>query len=1020
MYNSEEERYGTYMRMEYSGYNSLIQSLHIVTSALSTSDDMELMQGLGQLSSDLAIAQEDFLATIPLPQLVSVLIECLHKEHMPDIPLYAMNSLVSIVDSLPHASGIIVSTGGISILASKLLNFEFIDLAEHSIKVLEKISIEHAMAIVKEGAFDNMINTMDFFESTVQKRILIIAVNIAKSLNSREALDKILVSMPIFIRLLGFQGTEGLMQTEKALEFLTYVTDNISRIITHKDERQSYFNQLKELEIIRSVIELISNAQTLVVKAIKLLKYLCKYSAELTCDFLSMGGSDVIKSILSKPHENSSLVVEVLKLVTAVIPSIDSESTVELVKLNIFKDRPQYLKTLTEMILPRSIAMYEEIINNDAKSIVIEILEKIIRLSPAEDLIPYVSPSSFSALISEVLCSKDYKMIENALKIVNVLYDKAISAVSTNFIREGVLHRVSIFKDPASIKQLKSPKEPSTDFPPVLRKFFSHSEMEQNERQIFEELMTRIRNRNLDSTSEILPPLFSMNSQEPKSDQSQNLLTLTKSFLDKHKTVEDKEASKPGKELLKIVKKIDSVSGETAYEGLTKLQNSLSTSSRFSCYEICNYKLPEVLLKWLTDSKPKNPEVLLRRLGEFLSLFLKESPTGESYLSILISLLIGAIQYVQQFNVCLSGSNIYSSRKLNQRYRIQFMYSPDADVESFSEFSAKHSLFLASGNFFISAGQYTSFDSIKSAILSAKTVKDISFLREFFKNSAERRIRMEYMGEYSGEEDYEDYSDERDNFLHRDPSDNSRVSINMRINGTEITTGMTMFEALSTSKNPENAIIKFKLCLLEETTNHSENLQMASQVYMSIIKDSNKIGLESKSKALPYLTLLKLLYSINEALPIFIPQLLHTISLNKLSLLAFKSSKLSSLLSRQIQEQNLFLQSLHPRITPDTVPVSGSVPSWIRCLPKTCKFLFPYNVRENYLYSFVIRVPITKQKIKAQRGRLLENAISVLNDTNLIKQGSLEIEYEDEVGTGIGPSLEFFSLVSKDIRKLKL
>jgi E3 ubiquitin-protein ligase TRIP12 len=1021
MFNSEDDRYGTYMRMEFSGYNSLMQSLHSVTSALSSSDDMELLQALGQLSADLAIAQEDFLATIPLQQLVAVLIECLHKEYMPDIPLYAMTSLISIVDSLPHASNIIVSTGGIQILASKLMNFEFIDLAEHSIKVLEKISLEHSMSIVKEGAFDNMITTMDFFESSIQKRILAIAVNIARNINSREALDKVLRVLPVFIGLLNFRGNESLMQNEKSLDFLTALTDNILRILTNNEEIRNFFNQLKELEAVRNIVELISNASSLLTKAIKMLKYLTKNSAELCSDFLSMGGSDVIKEVLSTPQENILLVSEILKLATAVIPSIDSDNQVEIQKIQIFKDHPQFLLTLTEMILPRTIAMYEELISNESKNIVIEILEKIIRLCPAEQLIPYVSPPSFSNFIAEILCSKEYKMVENAMKIVNVLYDKAINAVSTNFIREGVLHRVSVYKDPIALKSLKPPKDLSQEFPPVLRKFFSHSDMEQSERQIFEDLMSRIRNRsNLDSSGDVLPQLFSASSQEPKPDYSQSLLNLTKSFLEKHKTVENKEAFKPGKELSKIVKKIEASSGDTAYEGLSKLQYSLSSSKRFSCHEICNCKLGEVLLKWLTESKQKNSDFLLKRLYEFLSLFLKDSSTGESYLSILVGLILGAIQYVQNFNITISNSHSYS-RKFTQRHRLHFIYTPDPETELNPDFSIKHSLFMSCGNFVISASQHTLFDTIKSAILSAKTVKDLNYLRDYFKNIAEKRMGMEYTSEYSSEEGFEDFSEDRYQILGNIPNrEKTRVTLSMNINGLEIVDGMTIVEALSTTKNTESSTVKFKLCILEENIKYSESVLSPSQVYSNIIYDSFKIGLESKNKALPYLRLLKLIYNINETLPIFLPHLLHISSLTKLSFLLFKSPKLTSLISRQMQEQNLFLQSLRPKLNLETLPVLGGLPGWIKHLPKSCKFLFSYTARENYLYSFIIKVPLLKQKVRAQRTKLLENAMSVLGDINLLKHGYLEIDYEDEVGTGTGPSLEFFSLVSKEFIKLKM
>lgn len=1018
MFNSEEERYAIYNRMDFSGYNSLMHSLQSVSSALSTHDDIELLQALGQLSSDLAIAQEDFLATIPLPQLIAVLIQCLHKEAIPDIPLYAMNSLASIVDSLPHASGIIVSSGGISVLSSKLMNFDFIDLAEHSIKVLEKISIEHSVAIVKEGAFENMINTMDFFETSVQKRILTIAVNISKALTSKELLDRIWPQVTIFFRLLEFRGNEGLMQNEKALDFLIYFTDSLVRILSIPEEAAVYFNQLKDQQVVRQIIELISNASSLLVKSLKLLRVTTKHSASMCCEFLSMGGSDVIKEILSKPHENLSLISEILKLANSIIPSVESETPCEIQKLSIYKERPQYLKTLTEMILPRSIAMYEELINSDSKVTVIEILEKLIRLCPEDELRPLVSTSSFSAFISEVLNSKEFKMVENALKIANVLYDKMIDSVITNFIREGVFNRINSLKDPSVIKNIKPPREAISEFPPVLRKFFSHSDMEQSERQIFEELMLRLKNRSQEAAGQGFQGLFPMAPQEPKENIQQVLANLTRSILEKHKTSEKKEAYQPGKDLAKIVKNIETSNGDSAFPTLLKLVNSLASSTSFSYYEVCNSRLSEAILKWLTDKKAPSPEVLLKRLSEFLGLFMKENSSGETHLSVLITLLIGALQYVQHFSISVNSSSI-PTRKLSQRHRLQFVYTPDPDTEKVSEFLTRHNLYNEAGHFVIAAGQYTSFDNIKNSILMAKSVRDLGFLRDYFRTSVERRMRMEYFGEYSDEDEYDEFSEERSsqNFS-KDPGESIKVSLNMNINGLDITKGMTVYEAISACKNPESAVVKFKLCLVEDEKKHSENYQSTSQFYMHLIDNSNKVGLESKNKAYSYLILLKLFYDVNDSLPMFIPQMFHSACYNKLKTIVFKSSKLTSLLSRQIQDQSSFLQSLHTRFGHDSLPVSGNVPSWIKQLPKTCRFLFPYSVRENYLYSFVIRVPMTKQKVRANRSRLLEDAMSIMRDTSLIKQGSLEIDYEDEVGTGVGPSLEFFSLVSKEIRKL--
>jgi E3 ubiquitin-protein ligase TRIP12 len=43
-----------------------------------------------------------------------------------------------------------------------------------------------------------------------------------------------------------------------------------------------------------------------------------------------------------------------------------------------------------------------------------------------------------------------------------------------------------------------------------------------------------------------------------------------------------------------------------------------------------------------------------------------------------------------------------------------------------------------------------------------------------------------------------------------------------------------------------------------------------------------------------------------------------------------------------------------------------------------------------------------------------------MGDVGLIKTGMLDIEYLHEEGTGVGPTLEFYSLLAKEIRKLEI
>lgn len=155
----------------FQGSSSISYSIQAVASAIDTYDDMQLLQSLNQLSIDLAMAQEDILASMHLDLLINSLITCLQKDAFPDIVFYAMNCLTNIIDIIPSITGLIVARRGIAVLSSKLINFEFIDMAEQAIKLIEKISHESAVEILKEGVFEIMMNTLDFFESETQKRI---------------------------------------------------------------------------------------------------------------------------------------------------------------------------------------------------------------------------------------------------------------------------------------------------------------------------------------------------------------------------------------------------------------------------------------------------------------------------------------------------------------------------------------------------------------------------------------------------------------------------------------------------------------------------------------------------------------------------------------------------------------------------------------------------------------------------------------------------------------------------------
>ena len=62
-------------------------------------------------------------------------ISLLQTDHNPDIMLLAARSLTHLADNLPTSCSSIVRHGGVPALCERLLNIEYIDLAEQSLQV---------------------------------------------------------------------------------------------------------------------------------------------------------------------------------------------------------------------------------------------------------------------------------------------------------------------------------------------------------------------------------------------------------------------------------------------------------------------------------------------------------------------------------------------------------------------------------------------------------------------------------------------------------------------------------------------------------------------------------------------------------------------------------------------------------------------------------------------------------------------------------------------------------------------
>jgi len=258
-------------------------------------------------------------------------------------------------------------------------------------------------------------------------------------------------------------------------------------------------------------------------------------------------------------------------------------------------------------------------------------------------------------------------------------------------------------------------------------------------------------------------------------------------------------------------------------------------------------------------------------------------------------------------------------------------------------------------------------------------------------------------------------------------------------------------------------IVKLKKVLKSEIDdskdNHRKSLKSKeSTLSMKKSKDSLKKKGEKKHKLILYkfwsfltykakslenfkniehkiLYLLKIFYTLNSNWSILFNQSYRTdlnsnnISLEFISNESFYNAKITAKLNRQLNEP--------------LIVASHVLPSWCTMITKDFNFLVNFDSRFVYLQSTSFGYSrsinrwqqqnqngngrsdssvigrIQRKKVRVHRDKIIES-LSIVMNMYCSSQALLEIEFYDEVGTGLGPTLEFYNLVCKEICKKSL
>ncbi|ABN67843.2 ubiquitin--protein ligase [Scheffersomyces stipitis CBS 6054] len=316
--------------------------------------------------------------------------------------------------------------------------------------------------------------------------------------------------------------------------------------------------------------------------------------------------------------------------------------------------------------------------------------------------------------------------------------------------------------------------------------------------------------------------------------------------------------------------------------------------------------------------------------------------------------------------------------------------------------------------------------NMENMILSVHAIATFKSVDTYLKQ------RFKFIEELSGRRDRSngDLGNDDEDVSKRNP-----FNIEFLINGESVPNEITIYGAIyrSLQNKPDEIVDPSRIW---STVHNISYRRISSAVtkesklmnYSFHIKD-NELDIYDKT-TIYILKLLKVLFEMNAFVKINIPNTVAIPASN------FMNWKLTVKLNRQLEEP--------------LVVASGTLPGWSIHVTKQFPFIFPLETRIFFLqstsfgYSRLIhqwqirtnqgndenntnnnnnqRAQLgrpTRHKVRISRKFILQSAIKVLGLYGSTPR-ILEIEYFDEVGSGLGPTLEFYATVSKEFSKKKL
>lgn len=507
-----------------SGYVSGVsQRLRDILSNLKQKEDPSVqLIALSDLSELLLISNEDNLSGHFSPdQFIKELKPLMEGnefgEENPEMMLLACRCIANMMEALPTSTAVVVYSGAVSVLCQKLLQIDFIDLAEQSLSALEKISVEFPSSIVREGGLSACLNFLDFFATSTQRTAVTTAANCCKGI-PHDSYDVVKDVMPTLLTVL----------TNTDQKVVEQGSICVCRIVESFRNDYSKLESLVSVELLKAIRRLLQPGTTNLIgpsihtQFLRVLTITAQASPKLSAELLKMEVVDTLYQILtgvSPPsgledmtsqidsilimqtliHRPREQISETLNVICELLPPVQKErlsiadalpppmlfddDILPYRKIDSPRSNEQRLATLQDCFneLKRfAIVMFPTLTDAFSSTVNLAVRQKVLtaQLKMLSNLDCKILEASlrtvpYASFLASILSQQDHpSLVRSALQAADLLLNRQAKIYGYQFYREGVMTEISKIADQeitkAEPKAAAVKPEPVVEAPPKL------------------------------------------------------------------------------------------------------------------------------------------------------------------------------------------------------------------------------------------------------------------------------------------------------------------------------------------------------------------------------------------------------------------------------------------------------------------------------------------------------------------------------------------------------------------------